>query len=92
MKVLRTIILAVSLWSSLAYAQERKAAGIKWNGFYTGFQAVNLFNEPISKTGLGVYGIVIVGIGNRYNVQAQIIVPLGERGVVWRLAVDRRIF
>jgi hypothetical protein len=66
---------------------------IRWLGFYVGAQALNRFQTgSLIKTEVKPYAVAILGLGEKFTMHLQAIVPTKKRDVIfWRIGLDRRI-
>lgn len=84
------------------HAQETKKLGVQtksepvvqnvaWGGFYTGVQLTNQVADVFNRVDAGLSGSAVFRIRKNYA-QFQIIIPLNNHGMVYRMIVERKLF
>ncbi len=68
-----------------------KAKILSWQGAFVGLQSLNKFSDSANKIEIGMSGTIGLLIREKYRVQLQAIIPLSERGVIYRIAMDYKI-
>lgn len=93
---MRKLLFILMLLAVSASAQTKpdtvKTKALSWQGVYVGLQSLNKFSDAINKTEIGMSGTLAVLVQEKYRVQLQAVVPINERGMIYRLAVDYKIF